>query len=103
MRTERFTREALRALGGLLAWAAHLAVLYGFVGLACARDYAPLVPGVIAAATALALVACALLLASAWRRDGDPMLGWLTGATALAGTVAIVWEAIPVLMVPICG
>ena len=104
MRAERFALATLRATGGLLVWAAHFGVLYGTTGLACARDFSESVPWTIAGATLAAVVANGVLAVSGLRvaASGD-ILDWLTASGAAISTVTVVWQALPVLMVPICG
>src|SRR3546814_15575902 len=82
------------ALAGLLIWAAHFLLIYGFAALACARGFADVrllgagvVPLIVGAATAVAILAVAamLLLAllgpgkeNAAARGGPRFLRWLT-------------------------
>ncbi len=104
MRAERFALAMLRATGGLLVWGAHFGMLYGATGLACARDFSASVPWTIAGATLAAVVANGALAVSGVRAaaSGD-ILDWLTVSIAAISMLAVVWQALPVLMVPICG
>lgn len=103
MTTRSFTPAMLYAVGGLVAWAAHFGAVYGLTGLACARNAPEAVPWSIGIATLAALVLIGALCVRAYRRRGRDLLDWLAGATAGLGAVAILWQALPVLMVPVCG
>jgi hypothetical protein len=104
MRAERFALASLRATGGLLVWGAHFGVLYGATGLACARDFPASLPWTIGGVTLAAVAANGTLAASGLRADasGD-ILDWLAASGAALSTVAVFWQALPILMVPICG
>jgi hypothetical protein len=104
MRAERFAQAMLRATGGLLVWAVHFGVLYGATGLACARDFPASVPWTIGGVTLAAIVTNGALAVSGVRAatSGD-ILDWLTVSVAAISTLAVIWQALPVLMVPICG
>lgn len=97
-----FLSAALRISIGVIVWSLHFAAIYGITALACARG----MPGLIAPGVAVAtLVAIALLipvLVTGFRRraEFEPWMSATVGALAL---VAVVWESIPVLLVPACG
>lgn len=106
-----FTTTALRVSAGIVIWAAHFGVIYGYTGLACARRLAEsgaawvaLVPWVIGGATAAA-VGVALVVATPVLRSPRtaPFVEWLAGWVAALAVVAMVLEAIAVLWVPVCG
>lgn len=99
-----------------LVWAAHFLAIYAFTALACARkDTAGwfgvgTVPWFVSAAT---LVAAAVLLLtigiavhdgrrSASSPEPSPFVHWLTAAIAGLVLLAVVWETLPVLLVPAC-
>jgi hypothetical protein len=104
MRAERFALATLRAAGGLLVWATHFAVLYGTTGLACARDFSASVPWTIGGATLAAVVANAVLAVSGVRAvESGGILDWLTASLAGISALAVIWQAFPTLMLPICG
>ncbi|HVL55522.1 MAG TPA: hypothetical protein VM491_03395 [Burkholderiaceae bacterium] len=92
-------------------WAGHFAVIYGFTAWACARGLtrtewlgAGIVTWVVAAATGLAVVAAASLIARSCRRGRlREFTGWLGAALAVLVLVAVIWEAAPVLLLPPCG
>jgi hypothetical protein len=97
-----FPAAALTLSAGVIIWALHFAAIYGITALACARGWEGLVPPAIAGATAVAVVASIFVIASGWRRRGV-FEYWLSATIAGFGLIAIVYEAIPVLVVPTCG
>ena len=90
---------ALRISSGPLLWALHFAVLYGFTALACARGFAHSVPWVIGVATLVLGAAAAFFIL---RSSKDQFIGWLAAALAALSLLAMVWQAVPVLIVPAC-
>jgi hypothetical protein len=106
-----FAVTALRMSAGIIVWAVHFGVIYGFTGLACARRYEPsgamwvgLVPWVIGIATVLAAaIALKFVLPLARRPRDARFVDWMTGWVAVLAIGAIVLEAITVLWVPACG
>ncbi|MEN8260236.1 MAG: hypothetical protein ABFS02_06570 [Pseudomonadota bacterium] len=114
----RFVHITVRMLSGLMIWGAHLLVIYSFTALACARRFWQLnwlgigvVPWVIGAATLVAVAVISIITAQSIRflRESDSrenasrFLHWMTAAIGLLSLLAIVWNALPVLMVPICA
>ena len=97
-----FPAAALTISAGVIIWALHFSAVYGITALACARGWAGLVPPAVAGATALAVIASAAVILVGWRRRGV-FEYWLSATVAGFGLIAIVYEAIPVLMVPVCG
>lgn len=111
----------LGAVAGMVVWAVHFGAVYGVNAVACARGFAgravlglPLVPLLVLGASALALGAVAVVGVRAWRRlhaglsgeDGEyepQFTVWMSAAVALLAALAIVWEAVPVLMLRPCG
>lgn len=109
------------AIAGLIVWAAHFGFVYAVSAIACARGLAgrqlwglPLLPTLVLGATALGLLGVAAIGLLGWRRlrrtsaerpgDAAPQfLPWLTLAVALLAGLAMVWEALPVLLLPACG
>lgn len=121
MREQTFLRPLTFMSGGLLIWAVHFAVLYAINALACARGFAGrevfgigVVTFGIGAATLVAVAALGWIVART-RTSGMPYLprsaGHQTGrfmnymAVAIAGLslVGVIWDAIPVLIIPPCG
>jgi hypothetical protein len=106
-----FIAAALRMCAGILVWAAHFAILYGFTGLACARRleesgavWVGLIPWVIGLATVIAAAAAAVLLVPVVRAPSKtPFVEWVSGWTAAFALVAILLEAAAVFWVPWCG
>ncbi len=114
----RFTRMILRMLSGALIWASHFAVIYIFTALACARGFWDLswlgigvVAWVIGAATLAATLAASAISVQAMhaarnrtvQENATGFVHWMTSAIGGLSLVAIVWEAVPVLLVPTCG
>jgi hypothetical protein len=117
MPAANFIPTLLYMLGGLIIWGVRFLAAYSFTGIACARGWADreaenLVPLTIGVASLLALVACSALVAHAMLRlrvhsapAGGENVRFVHGIAAFVGAfaiVAIVWETLPVLIVPIC-
>lgn len=92
--------SGLRMSLGIVVWALHFTVVYGFTAIACARGFAAAAPWVVGAATVIfAAIAIAIIvthLSSEFTR-------WMTAALAGFALVAIVWEGIPAFIVPTCA
>lgn len=114
-----FRRIALMS-SGLIIWAVHFTLIYGFNTLACTRAFADvrvmgfaLVPVVVVALTIVALAGTgAILLASARYRDAGTrsngedeaaFLHYVTVSVAALSLVAIAWNGLPALLVSPCG
>jgi hypothetical protein len=112
-----FLSKCLLALAGLLIWSLHFGAIYVFQALACARGFASrevagvgIVTAFIAAATLLALLATAAVIATGWRTSGstaeltdhDEFLRRLTILVAGLSAVAIVWQALPIFVMSPC-
>jgi hypothetical protein len=82
-------------------WAAHFTAIYGAATLACARGFNDAIPPAIAIATILAACGCGWLMIVGWRHRRT-FEAWLMAALAAMALLAILWEALPVLMVPPC-
>ena len=121
MTEPRFVPALGLMLSGLLAWAAHFLLIYGYTGLLCQRpEWARteigglgVVPLGIAILTGVTLAALAAILA--WNgllqprqesRDAlfeAPFYRQLTQGAALLGAVGIVWEGLfSIFLVPSC-
>jgi hypothetical protein len=106
-----FAAAAARMSAGIVIWAAHFGVIYGYTGLACARRFAEagaawvaLVPWVIGVATVLAVAAALVFLAPVVRSPRTaPFVDWLGGWVAALAIVAIILEALAMFWVPVCG
>ena len=110
----RFPRAFLFMLAGPIIWAGHYVFIYSVNGVACARPAlqaawagVPVSSWVIVAAGVAALVAMGLVYLSLRTRmphlQDAGFLPWLAGALILLSGVAVIWETIPVLLVPACG
>jgi hypothetical protein len=115
-----FSRQVLLVMSGLIVWAVHFLVVYPFNALACARNFATFeilgigilpVAIVIVTLLSLGLIGAALLAVTAGRAFEQPeiepsngrFLRALTIGIGLLSAVAVIWETIPVFMVPPCG
>lgn len=100
-------------LCGPMIWGVHFLAIYVFTAMACARrpfnpDWVAAVPWVV---FALTLLATAALLTTAVpairankrsRDDASGFIPWTTAAFAALALVAVIWETLPVLLVPVC-
>lgn len=91
----------LRMLAGVAIWALHFAAIYGFTAVACARRLPGPVPLAVAFATLVAAAACALIVIAELRKP-QGFESWMTGGLAAVALLAIVWEAVPVVVVTPC-
>ncbi len=94
----------------LLIWAGHFLVIYALTAIACARSFGVgVVSSGIAAATLIATGAALFTIRAALsqrRREAGDMAAfvrWMSAAAGGLALVAILWEALPVLIVPACG
>lgn len=110
----------LLSVGGLVIWAGHFTAIYAVTALACERGFAerpllglPWLPVVVGLATLVALALLALLVRPALRVPGPPALDggeaeprftrWIAVSTAILASMAVVFQAVPVLLLPGCG
>lgn len=116
-----FARKLSFFLTGFLVWAAHLGIVYGLNGLACARGFATqavagtsLVAIGVVAVTAIAALAilAVMVMAMAGRGPGisheaDESLRafWRYGtiAIALLGVIAVLWGGLPAFIIRPCA
>ena len=112
--------KMLFMIGGLLVWAVHFTIIYGFTAVACANGFAAsrifglgVVPFVIGAATLLAFATTGLVLRRALAGTVPPrsarygeatehFLQYTAATIAALSLVAIAWNALPVLVVAPC-
>ena len=112
--------KMLFMIGGLLVWAAHFTVVYGFTTVACVKGLAVadvlgvgIIPFVIGAATLLAWATTGAILISAtsgpipphsarYGETTEHFLQYTAATIAALSLVAIAWNAIPVLLVTPC-
>jgi hypothetical protein len=112
--------EVLLSAAGLAVWAAHFGAIYATNSLACERGLAgsrvlglPFVPAMVAGLTLVALAVLALLLRAALSRLDPPLdeggeaeprfTRWFAAATSALALVAVLFQAVPALVVPPCG
>ena len=100
-----------------LVWAAHFLALYAFTALACARSGTSgwfgigAVPWFIGAVTLAAAAALLVTIGIAgrhgWRAEAVPepagFVRWLSAAGAGVALLAVLWEALAVIWVPVCA
>ena len=84
-----------------LVWALHFTALYGVTAVACARGVSALIPGAIVIATVVAMAAMLAIVKLA-HRARDHFIRWISRSLAGLGVLAIVFEAVTVLLVPAC-
>lgn len=112
----RFGRSILKMFSAALIWAVHFAVIYSFTALACARGFSDLewlgvgmVTWVIGTATSIAIAALAVIIkrtlgaVRTTPSNTARFMHWMTAAIGGLALVAIVLEALPVLVVPACN
>jgi hypothetical protein len=115
-----FIGKMLFMTGGLIVWAIHFTVIYGFTSVACAKGFAAVkifgvgaVPLVIGATTLLALAITGIIVGTSVVRPVPPrspqysdvtehFLQYTAITIAMLSLVAIGWNALPVLVVPPC-
>jgi hypothetical protein len=112
--------EVVLSTLGLVIWAAHFAAIYAVNAVACERALAgtrlvglPFVPAVVGGLTVLAVGALVLVMRSGLRGlappldeggEGEPRFTrWFGVATAALAALAVVFQAVPALVVPPCG
>ncbi|MCD6680577.1 MAG: hypothetical protein LT102_07970 [Burkholderiaceae bacterium] len=87
---------------GIVVWAAHFLVIYGFTALACARGFVPAIQPVIAGAGVVAVALLASIIARGWMSRAH-FEHWLSAAIALLALVAVVYETIPAWTLEACA
>ena len=113
-----FVATIFYLMGGLIIWTARFLAAYGFTGLYCARpDWHTEIAGfglavvVVSALSLLAIGANTAIFAHALSRlrsspaagsDNGRFVHYVAAAVVGLGTLAIVWESIPLFMIPIC-
>ena len=111
MAAATFTRTTLRMFSGVLIWAAHFTLIYGFAALACARGFADakwlgldIVTAATVAATVLAAGAVLAFIVPAMRSGFESFENAMTAGAGALALLAIVWEGfVPVFIVPACS
>ena len=110
MATAPFSRTTLRMFAGVIIWAAHFTVIYGFTAVACALGLGETrwpwlsLTAVIVIATLVALAAIVAFALPAARAGLSAFENWMTTALGALAALAIVWEGlVPVFMLPACS
>lgn len=106
--------------GGLLVWAVHFTIIYGFTTVACTKDFAitnilgfGIVPLAIGAATLVALATTGAVLIAAISGPIPPrsarygeitehFMQYTTVVIAALSLIAITWNALPAIIVSPC-
>lgn len=114
MQASPFTHNFLLIFAGPLIWAVHFIAIYGFTGILCARLSARLewfgigiVSWGIVVATIIAIAAIgAVYLWAAPKRavqDNRAFIQWMSAALSLLSIIAILWETLPIFLIPACA
>jgi hypothetical protein len=115
-----FTPTFLYLTAGLVIWAVRFLAAYIFTALACARGWADaavgavgLVPAVVGLFTLIAVAACAAVLFRAAvqlraaprgpAEENFRFIHLMAGSIAALALLAIIWETLPVFVIPICN
>ena len=96
-----FAKTVLMIAAGAVLWAVHFAVIYGGSALACARNLAALIPGIVVIAT-VAGVALAIVVIVRSFSQRERFEHWLAIGVAAFAITGMLFAAIPVLLVPAC-
>lgn len=107
----RFTRSFLLLFSAPLVWAVHFLAIYAWTAVLCERPEwraERLIPWgvVLASAAAIGVIAAINLRAWSRRKEPDGNAGFVQMTAAALGlliVIAIVWETLPVFLVPVCG
>ena len=112
--------EVLLNALGLGIWALHFGAIYAVHAVSCERGFAgrillglPLVPVAVIVLTVLALAGLALVMRPPLRRLDGPLdeggeteprfTRWFAATTAALAALAVVFQAVPALVVPACS
>lgn len=89
----------------VIVWSAHFLLVYGFTGLACARELSAAVPWVVGLASAAALAALLALAVPAGMRAARRARLEDVLALGLAGLamIAVAWESSSLLWIAACA
>ena len=109
-----FTRGFLLLFSGPIVWAIHFLFVYSFTGVLCARPaWHPQWLGIgllewgIGSAAIVALAFLAFIHIGRRRKEvaetNAAFIGRTGAALALLSSLAIVWESLPLLLVPACA
>lgn len=105
-----FAGDALRASGGVILWALHFFVIYGFTALACERGFHAVVwfgagpiTWVVLGATAVTAMAMVALIRYLLRNSPRAFVDWLGAALTGLALIGVLYEAVPILLVEPCA
>lgn len=103
----RITRTALGLSAGFLIWAAHFTLIYALTAVTCSRGYIGVgtLRTSLFAATVVALILTFAVLPRALKPRSGRTLSFLGETGALVAGLAmigILWNAVPVLFLPVC-
>lgn len=111
-----FAAAVWRICAPLVVWAVHFLVIYAFTAVACARGLGSasalgigLVPGTIGIATVAAVAAASMTTRAALRKrpraadETAAFVYWVSAAAGGLAVLAILWQALPALLVPVCA
>ncbi len=110
----------LLPVAGLAVWAMHFGAVYALSATACERGWVdrtlfglPWLPAMVGLATLLALLLLALAFRPALQRPRGPWIDggeseprftrWFAGSAAVLATLAVLFQALPALLLPGCG
>jgi hypothetical protein len=82
---------------GVIVWALHFTAVYGFTALACARGFGAAAPWAVGVATLVAALLAGVIIV---RNLDSEFTRWISAALGGIALLAILWEGLPVLMVP---
>jgi hypothetical protein len=103
-----FAGATFYLLAGLIVWAARFLGVYIFTAVACARGAAELVPPVMVGAALLGSAICVALIVYALRslRTGTAenfrFFHIIAALVAAISILAMGWETVPALIIPVC-
>jgi hypothetical protein len=115
-----FTRTFFYMLGGLIFWGGRFLAVYSFTAVACSRGWSDdsvvgigVVPLGVGFFTLIAIVGCGALLAWAYARvratfpdpdaeENTRFVHYIAATVAALSLLAVVWETLPVFILPVC-
>lgn len=109
-----FTHSFLLLFSGPLIWAVHFVVIYGFIGIVCARPPADaewfgiglalwgVCAASLAAVAAMAAV-CIWVKPRNTGRNNQAFIRWMSITLNLLSAAAIGWETLAAFLVPACA
>jgi NO-binding membrane sensor protein with MHYT domain len=96
-----FASTMVRMFSGVIIWAVHFVGIYAFTALACTRGFESAAPWVIAIATVIAVAVAITIARASWRQP--QLADWMTVSVNAIAIVAILFEALALIWVPVCG